>query len=630
MRDRYLALIDQIIEITLKGQIRSREQVYQLLVQGLEPETGEMFERCFLERFDAAQAQVSNAADELKKAKAERVLRALKTVEGEWERYQKAHQATAAIGATTQAVLLAESSQRFLVLLRAIDANQSTSLTPEQLKQLAKELEQAPTLAFNPGLRQEIYQVATGIKNGLVSWQQLEAHLVGWMYDQNRPLGFEGIPGQQGPWELWAKQVSSPFLKQVFQTLSLNQSITDLVHQQSRVNLSDWVELAIALQYVQRGLVAWFEKQPYDSRWGTRQAISTFLSFAVLWSQLSSGIDANPYLTEDTRQQLSQSCFQIVLQVLRAFSQRPYFPLYGGVFALFSGNYLRETLSYLDEPLRRVEGTQEKARILTLLGYSLRTAGRTDRAVAFHEQALEIAQKAGDRACEIANFNHLSRAFIAKRAFSEAMHYSQRALVLARQVGDRLGEANALTNLGYSEVLSASQRECMDPGEYETPVAYLKQGLKLSEQSITSDLDSFAARQSQALCYNSLGIAHVILGQIQMAMAYLEKGVEAAQFSGDLFLQGTNFSFLAEVNYAQNNHNRALLTACLGMYLLERIESDEWRQPAALLAILQGQLGEEGFRAAIAQHKPQIISVIGVDGYDHLPKLLEEYKRSLN
>lgn len=630
LRDRYEALIDQIVEMTLKGQIRSKEQVYQMLVQGIEAGTGEIFERCFLERFDNVQTQVKQATDDLKKAKAERVLRALKTIQGEWERYQKEHQATAAIASTTQALLTAESSQRFVTFLKAIDTNQTHSLTPDQLKQLAKELEQTPTMAHNPGLGQEIYQFATGIKNGLASWQKLEEHLISWMYDQNRSIGFEGaIEQQQGPWQFWARQVNSPLLKSLFETLSLNRAIADAIDEQP-TSLSDWVELAIVLQYIQRSLVVWFEKQPYDSKWGTKQAISTFLTFAVIWSQLSSGVAETGQLDQDTRHSLHQGCFQIVLQVLRAFSHRPYFPLYGGVFALFSGNYLRDTLSYLDQPLQLAEGTQEKARILTLLGYSLRTAGRANQAVAFHQQALEIAQKSGDRVCEIANFNHLSRIAIAQRDFSEAINYSQRALIVARQVGDRLGEANALTNLGYSEVLNARQRESMDPEDYEIAVNYLKQGLKLSEQAITSHLDNFAARQSQALCYNSLGIAHVILGQIEMATAYLEKGVETAQFSGDLFLQGLNYSFLAEVNYAQSKQSIALITACLGMYLLERIQAEEWRQPAGLLAIMQGQLGEDGFKAAIAQHKPQIISVIGVDGYDHLPDLLEEYKKSLN
>ncbi|UBF26642.1 tetratricopeptide repeat protein [Kovacikia minuta CCNUW1] len=636
MRDRYLAFIDQIVETTLKGQIRSKEQVYQKLAQEVSPGTGEIFERCLDERVSGTEAQIKAAVDELKKSKPERILRALKTIQGEWERYQKDYQATAAISSQAQAILNAEADERLLIWLRAIDANQPHSLTLDQLKQLAADLERTvdarPTVELKQldiGLIQEVHQLITGIKNGLASWQQLEDHLVDWMYEQNRQLGFEGVPGQQGPWAGWAKYVSNPFVKQLFQTLALNQSVADFIGQQQHVKVSDWVELAIVFPYMQRGLIAWFEKQPYDSKWGTKQAIATSLTFAAIWAQFSQGFEAASNLEVDNRQQLAQGCFQVALQILRAFSQRPYFPLYGGVFALFSGSYLRDTLSYLDEPLRQAEGTQEKARILTLLGYSQRAAGQTERAMAFHQRALEIAQEAGDNACVIANLNHLSRTCIDQKNFPAAISHSQRALVLSRQNGDRLGEANALTNLGYSEVLNARQQQQVEPEAYETAIEYLKQGLKLSEQSANSLPDSFAARQSQALCYNSLGIAHVVLGQLQPALAYLESGVQAANFSGDLYLLGLNFSFLAEVTYALGDRDRAIHAAALGMYLLEQIHSDEWRQPAGLLSIIQGQLGEEGFQKALAQHRAKIIPVIGIDGYDHLPTLLETYRRSL-
>ncbi len=98
--------------------------------------------------------------------------------------------------------------------------------------------------------------------------------------------------------------------------------------------------------------------------------------------------------------------------------------------------------------------------------------------------------------------------------------------------------------------------------------------------------------------------------------------MQAANFSGDLYLLGLNFSFLAEVENALGDRNRAILSAALGMYLLEQIQSGEWRQPAGLLSILQGQLGEDGFRNVLAQHRLQIIAVIGIDGYDHVPALL--------
>ena len=148
-----------------------------------------------------------------------------------------------------------------------------------------------------------------------------------------------------------------------------------------------------------------------------------------------------------------------MLQILRTFTQRPYFPLYGGIFASFSGSYLRDALDYLDAPLRSTAGTQEKARILTLLGYSQRGLGRYDRSLNFHQQALEIARNAGDKTCEIANLNHLSRTYVQQQNYSEAINYSQRALIFSRQTGDKTGEANALVNLGYSEVMQAKQTE---------------------------------------------------------------------------------------------------------------------------------------------------------------------------
>src|SRR5579883_613940 len=367
--------------------------------------------------------------------------------------------------------------------------------------------------------------------------------------------------------------------------------------------------MAIILQYLQRGLVNWFDQQAYNVQAGSKLCISTFLTFAVIWSQLANGLGESTYY--------GKASSQVLLQVLRTFTQRPYFPLYGGIFASFSGTYLRNALSYLDEPLRRVEGTQEKARILTLLGYSQRALGQYEPSAQFHQQALEIARNAGDHACEIANLNHLSRTCVAQKNYAEAINYSQRALILSRQTGDRLGEANALVNLGYSEVFQAQRMEQSEPESYELAVNYLEQGLNLAEQ--------LGDRQSQALALNSLGIAQVVLEQPQAAIEYLTNGLKSAQVAGDLYLQGLNLAYLAEAYYRLQNANRAILTGCLGMYFLDTIASRDWRQPAGLLTILQGQLGES-FDTTLTQLRPELIAAIGVDGYDHLPTLIERYR----
>jgi tetratricopeptide (TPR) repeat protein len=617
LRDRYLTWIDQLVEKILKGQLPSKEQVYRQLDQELEPETGDIFEQCLQERLAALQTNLDTATDELKQAKAMRSLRALKTLQGEWERHKKEQGTASAIATAAQALLSADPDQRFVAWVAVLDANQVQPLTLEQLKQLAATLSQtvAITGTANPALQQLI----VGIRTGIASWRTLEPHLVSWIYEQGQNLGFEGIPGQRGPWQFWSQQVSSPLLRSLFQGLALNQPMAESIGRQENA-LQDWVDLALTLQLTQRGLVNWFEQQPYDSKWGTQQAITTFLSFAVLWGQISAGIAHSSSASSSISSSISseglgQGCFQMALQTLRSFTQRAYFPMYGGVFALLSGRYLQDALNYLDAPLRQAEGTQEKARMLTLLGYSQRALGNIEQALAFHQQALEIAQAAADTPCEIANLNHISRTYLAQKLYSEAVGYSQRALILARQRGDRLGEANALTNLGYAQILTAQQIERLIPEASEASIGYLKEGLRLSDQ--------LGDRQSQALCYNSLGIAYGLLEQPAEAIPYLQQGLQAAQRSGDLYLQGLNWSYLAENYYRTGDRLQAIQAAMLGLYGLEQIQAPEQSQPQGLLAVLRGQLGVESFQEALRHCRLHLLPLIGVDGFDHVLQLIE-------
>ncbi len=615
--DRYFELIDQIVTITLKGQLRSKEQIYQMLAAGTESGTGEIFERCLSERLATTAALVQNSADEAKQARASRSLRAMQAINGEWERYQKAQQASSVITTAAQAILQAPAGERFEIWLGYFDPNQANRLTLDGLKQLAQTFDKASL--EDADIKREIQQLSSGMRAGIDAYQRLEGVLIEWIYQTSSAIGFEGETSW-GPWRLWSERVNHPVPKQLFQTIGSNQSIAEWVRRQS-LDLQSWVELVVLLQSLRQALATWFEQQPYDSKWGLKQTVSTYLTFAAIWCEISNGLNDAADITRADREQLVQGCFQTLMQILRNFSQQSYFPMYGGIFALFSGDYLKNAISYLDEPLKRVEGTQEKARILTLLGYSQRTVGRYDRALDFHQQALDIARSAADQPCEIANLNHLSRIYLAQKNYGEAINYSQRALILARQAGDRLGEANALTNLGYSEVLSAQALERLDRDDYELAVNYLQQGLALAEKQ--------GDRQSQSLCYNSLGIAYVILAEPQTAIPYLEKGVKAAMASGDLYLQGLNFAYLAEACHARLERERAVLAAFLAMYLLEQINAAEWRQPAGLLIVLQGQLGEITFEQLRRQLRAELAAVIGVDGYDHLPQLLANYRKTL-
>jgi tetratricopeptide (TPR) repeat protein len=602
LNTRYFELIDRLVEDTLNGKIASRAIVYKRLVKGIDRGTGEIFERCLSDRLATTRAELET------KLKATRILRALQTIEHQWQRWQQENQDTDAIAAASEGIVAAES--QLLAFVKIIDSNQTKIFSREELEKLSHALK---TTVSNKDDRviQNLRQIATGISEGLNSCSLLEEDLISWMYEQSKSsLGF----GEEkfGPWSLWAKKVHSPLPRQLFQTLAQNGSVAEFARSCSNAELVAWVELIVLLQYVQKGLINWFDRQAYDVKAGKKSSLSTFISFSMIWCELSKGFDLD-------KNELNQACFQLALQVLRSFAKREDFPLYGGIFISFSGQYLKNTLTYLDEPLRQVEATQEKARLLTLLAYSQRVLGHYDRASEFYQEALAIARTAEDRSCEIAALNHLSRICAEQKNYSEAIDYSQRALILSRQLGDRLGEANGLVNLGYAEIFSARQLERVDTDTYSLSTSYLERGLELAEK--LKDI------QSQALGYNSLGIAYVTLSQPATAITTLTKGIELAQLCGDVYLQGLSFVYLAEAYYSLEDKLNALFNACLGMYFLEQIDFREWRQPAGLIAILQGKMGEEEFKNLWQKIRTPIISAIGVDGYDHLPTLLEKYKQ---
>lgn len=620
LHDRYIAFIDQVIANTLKGQIRSKDQVYQLLVEQLDSGTSEVFEYCLEEQVSTLQHQLATTTDELKQAKVGRQVRAIKTLQDGWARWLKNHQAQNASTAAVQQILKAESPERLSVLIQVLDPNQANVFNRQHIQQLAKTLQEAGEVLPDQFEAFELRQLALGLIRGLASFAELEGYIISWLYDTSqRPIGFESGAKGFGPWMTWAKHVSSPLPRELFSYQAQNQSATVLAQTQRRLDVSAWVELVVLLRGLRSGLVSWFDNQPYSLQAGRNLAGVTFLEFAMIWHELSQGFQQALQLPESERHRLSQACFQITLQILRTFAQRDNFPLYGGVFASFSGESFRETLTYLDQPLKAVEKTQEKARILTVLGYSQRWIGNQEQAIALYQEALNLARQVGDQRCEVANLNHLSRLSLHQADYNQAVAQAQRALILARQYGDRQGEANALVSLGFSEVTLAQHQEAVTLEQLESSINFLQQGQKLLEK--LEDLSS------QALCYVGLGIGYVALAQPSQAKQTLEQGLSIILKLGDPDLQALSHAYLGEACYQLNQLEQAVYHTCLGMYFLKQRHNPTWHKAAGLLVIIQGQLGPAAFGRLLEQQRSKLMTQIGVDGFDYLPTLIDTYRR---
>ncbi|MDJ1181293.1 tetratricopeptide repeat protein [Roseofilum sp. BLCC_M91] len=607
LSDRYSAFIEKIVTDTLKGKIGSKEYVYRQLVAQLESErgTGEIFERCLIEQMTLAENKMEAERDELKQAKAQRQLRALRTLEEAWNRYQETQRTENACSDAVTQLIDADESDRLSVLLQILDPNQTHAFSSKDIASLAQELEQVQE--SDEHRVAELHTLATGLKQGLSAYSALE--LLGWVYEKSQ-LGFAAKGSANNPWAYWAKQVNSPLSKRFLTEQSQNQSAVSLAQQQTHLDLSAWVELIVLLHGIQEGLVNWFDKQPYNIKAGNDAAASTFLTFAIIWCELSHGFRQAEQLLASDRDRLADACFQIGLQILRSFAQRDNFPLYGGVFASFTGKNFRDTITYLDRPLKTIEKKQEKARILTVLGYSQQWMGDRDRALLLHEEALNLARQESDRHCEVANLNHLSRLQLSQGQFLEAIDLGQRALLFARQIGDRVGEINAIANLGYADVRQAQQQEHMDISEIEACVERLKRGMMLLEKS--PDL------VSAIFCTLAMGIAHLILDQTHNAQSYLQQSLALSIQLGNLELEGLSHANLGEVNYQLGQLSLAVFHASLGMYLLQQAHSTEQRPVSNLVAILKGNLGEVVFKQNLQQQRSQIISRVGLDGFDYI------------
>jgi len=627
--ERYQDLIERLVDSVLQGKFYSKEHLLTelKLMDEFKDAESEIFERCLQEEINKVEDQINNTSDELKKSRGNRRNRALGTIQEMWTKWQKENQKTEASANAMRQILDVASGERLITLLQILDINQPQSFTHSHISQLAELLANQAELSQDLELVTELNEFGNGLSSGLESLSSLQENVLSWIHDQGyRPMGFESVHGQQGPWAVWAKQVNKPFIKQLFQFKAQNQSVSILAEVQTEINLSILVELVVLLAGVQKILINWFDQQLYSVRWGKYFSCSTLMTFAILWCELSNGFDRAIHLPNKNRQALAHGCFQMILQTLRTFAQRDDFPLYGGIFASFSGENLHHTFEYLDRPLQQLDITKEKGRIMTLLGYSQRILGKHEQAKSFHQDALEIARQVGDSICEVANLNHLARTSIAQKEYQVAIAYSQRALILARQEGDRLGEANGLVNLGHSQVLEANQQEQMQEEFYEQNIEYLKQALSLTERVDRDYVMPYLKAQTEALACNTLGIAYVILGQSQTAVAYLEKGAESACLIGDQYLQGINLAYLAEAYYNCQSLELALYSACLAMYILERISAQEWRQAAGLTSILKGRIGSESFDEFLRQHRSKIVAFIGVDGFDYIPQLLEKYR----
>jgi tetratricopeptide (TPR) repeat protein len=176
-------------------------------------------------------------------------------------------------------------------------------------------------------------------------------------------------------------------------------------------------------------------------------------------------------------------------------------------------------------------------RSLGNLGNCYYSLGETRRAIECHEQALEIARDLGDRQGEATHLGNLGLCYADLGETRRAIDYHEQALAIDREIGYRQGEAADLGNLG---------RSYADRGAWEQAIQAYGEAIQIA--------DEIGIVQTQSEARSDLTTAHLLRGELPAAR-------QTAEAAG-------------AYDYPTNN---ASVSATLGVVLLRQGEAEAAR-----------------------------------------------------
>ena len=161
-------------------------------------------------------------------------------------------------------------------------------------------------------------------------------------------------------------------------------------------------------------------------------------------------------------------------------------------------------------------GPEDQGFLLTDLGYIAGALGDKAQALAFYEQALPIKRQVGDKVGEAVTLNNIGRANDDLDDKAQALAFYEQALPIFREVGDVSGEATTINNIGRAHA---------DLGDISQAMAFYEQALALYRQ--TGDA------AGEAITLNNIGSLHADLGDNTGALAFFEQALPVFRQLGD-------------------------------------------------------------------------------------------------
>jgi tetratricopeptide (TPR) repeat protein len=253
----------------------------------------------------------------------------------------------------------------------------------------------------------------------------------------------------------------------------------------------------------------------------------------------------------------------------------------------------------------------------------LETRGYWDQGLVLHQAALAAARRAGDRPSQALALMLLSPMQLMADDTAAAASAAQ-ALQLYRDLGDRAGQAEALSQAGFvhmvtddypaaiaelcqalelfgelghrrgqGEVLNTLGQVHLNTGDYRAAAAELRQAVELCRDT--------GHRWGQVFALGSLGAVQRLTGDYPAAAATLRQALALARDHGDRLVQAQVLTELAAVQRLAGDYPSAAASSQQALRLYRELHSSEAANALNELGLTQQLTGD--YPAAAASHQ---------------------------
>lgn len=219
------------------------------------------------------------------------------------------------------------------------------------------------------------------------------------------------------------------------------------------------------------------------------------------------------------------------------------------------------SLTKLQQDLARFKQEGDRARegaVLASMGMIYCTMGQYTQALEYSQQALALLREVGKlpngnslpdssasrstaRTWEGKTLNIIGLIYVMLGQYTQSLDYSQQALAINREVGDRIWEGKSFWNIGFVY---------KNQGQYAKALEFFQKTLAIDKE--------VGHRVDQGIALNSIGSTYSYLGQYAKALEFLQQALAIHKEVGPKIMEGAAFNNLGNVYFGLEKYSKAL------------------------------------------------------------------------